>query len=55
MILHWQDRRGYSLNIREKSEKTGRQLEERPVPKRYNAVLATTTNRVAVDDPSVPW
>ena len=33
-----------------KSEKTRRQLEERSAPSRYDAVLATTTNRVAVDD-----
>ena len=38
-----------------KSKKTWRQLEERPVPRRYDAVLATTTNRVAVDDQFVPW
>ena len=38
-----------------KSETTRRQLEERSVPIRYDAMLATTTNRVAVDDQIVSW
>ena len=38
-----------------KSETTRRQLEERSVPIRYDAMLATAANRVAVDDQFVPW